>query len=182
MTVSGDGMRTTLSLGKTENAVAYAKDSTRSMIFTVAPTLKTDIIKDVADYRRKDLFDSRSFTATRLELHRGTETMVLEKKMQNGKEVWLKADGKPADPMKVDSLLAQLTALRAQSFEATANAALASPALVTTVAFDQNKMETVTIARSGTDVVAARADEGGTAKLDAAGALDEVMKAIDAVK
>ena len=71
--------RATLTLGKTENAVVYAKDASRPMVFTVAPTLKTDVIKTSSDFRRKDLFDSRSFTATHVEFHRGSETIVLDK-------------------------------------------------------------------------------------------------------
>lgn len=182
ITLTTGGTQTALLLGKTENAVIYAKNSTRPMIFTVAPTVKTDAIKELGDYRRKDLFDARSFTANRVELHRGTETITLEKKTQNGKDTWSKADGKAADAMKVDALLSQLTALRAQSFEATPNAALKSPALVATVAFDQNKTETVTLAKSGTDAFASRSDEPGSAKLEMGSALDEVMKAIDGVK
>ena len=176
------GTQTALLLGNTENAVIYAKNSTRPMIFTVAPTLKTDAIKELGDYRRKDLFDARSFTANRVELRRGAETITLEKKTQNGKDTWSKADGKAADPMKVDALLSQLTALRAQSFDATPNAALKSPALVATVSYDQNKTETVTLAKSDTDAFAARSDEPGSAKLEMGSALDEVMKAIDGVK
>jgi hypothetical protein len=41
--------------------------------------------------------------------------------------------------------------------------------------------ETVTIAKAGSDAFAARADEPGAAKLDAT-ALDEVLKALDALK
>jgi len=39
----------------------------------------------------------------------------------------------------------------------------------------------VTFARSGADAFASRSDEPGAAKLDATG-LDDVMKALDAVK
>src|SRR5688572_7058758 len=65
MTVAMGSSRATLLLGGTENALVFAKDSSRPMVFTVAPTLKDDVIKEVAHYRRKDLFDSRSFTKDR---------------------------------------------------------------------------------------------------------------------
>lgn len=182
ITLTEAGKPTTLTLGKTENAVVYAKDSTRPMIFTVAPTIKSDVIKDLGDYRRKDIFDSRSFTANRVELHRGAETVTFEKKTQNGKDTWQKTDGKAADTMKVEDLLSKLTALRAQSFDPAANSALKTPALSATVTYDQNKMETVTFAKSGNDTLAARADEPGTAKLEMGSAFDDVMKAIDAAK
>ena len=38
------------------------------MVFTVAPILKDDVIRTVADFRRKDLFDGRAFTATQVEI------------------------------------------------------------------------------------------------------------------
>jgi hypothetical protein len=180
-TIASGAMHTVLTLGKTENAVVYAKDSTRPMIFTIAPTLKTDVVKDLSDYRRKDLFDGRSFNASRLELHRGSETLTFDKKSQNGKDTWVKADGKAVDAMKMDTLLARVTGLRAQSFEMAANPALKSPGLVATLTYDTNKMETVTLVKSGADVFAARMDEPGTAKVQAVD-FDETMKAIDAVK
>jgi hypothetical protein len=179
-TISSGGMRTSLTLGKTENAVVYAKDSTRPMIFTVAPTIKTDVVKDLSDYRRKDLFDGRSFSANHIELRRGAEVMTFEKKSQNGKDTWQR-DGKAVDTMKMEDMLGRVTGLRAQSFDMAANAALKMPALVVTLTYDQNKMETVTFARSGSDALAARMDEPGTAKLQASD-FDGVMKAIDGVK
>ena len=53
----------------------YAKDASRPMIFTVAPTLYTDVIRDVGEFRRKDLFDSRSFTSTHVEFKRGLKRL-----------------------------------------------------------------------------------------------------------
>jgi hypothetical protein len=181
MTLSTGGMKTTLTLGKTENAVVFAKDSTRPMIFTVAPTLKTDVIKTLSDYRRKDMFDGRSFNANKIEIHRGSDLVTLEKMTKDGKDAWKKADGKDADTSKVEDLLGKLTALRAQSFDSVANAALKSPAMVVTLTYDKTKTETVTFAKAGTDVVAARADEPGTAKLETM-PFDDATKAVDGVK
>ena len=70
--------------------------------------------------------------------------------------------------------------MRADKFQAQADAALKTPALTVTAQFD-NKTETVTFARSGADVVASRTGEPGSATVDAM-AFDELMKAIDAVK
>jgi hypothetical protein len=151
------------------------------MVFTVAPVLREDVIRTVADFRRKDLFDGRAFTATRVELKRGAETVVLEKsKGKDDADVW-QASGKDVDSMKVDDLLTRLTGLRAASFEEQAHSSLKTPALVATVQFGENKQETITIARSGTDVFASRSDEPGSAKVEGTG-LDDVMKAIDEVK
>ena len=181
ITVNTGSSSATLTLGSTENALLFVKDSSRPMVFTIAPVLKDDVIRTVADFRRKDLFDGRAFTATRAELKRGTETVVLEKsKGKDGADVW-KSSGKDVDSAKADDLLTKVTGLRAASFEEQAHPSLKSPALVVTVSFGENKQETVTFARSGTDVFASRADEPGTAKVEGSG-LDDVMKAIDAVK
>ena len=175
--------RATLLFGETENALIYAKDASRPIVFTVAPTLYTDVIRDVQEFRRKDLFDSRSFTTNRIEFRRGAETIVLEKgKTSDGKEGWKAADGKDVDSAKAEDLLTKVSGLRAESFEASAPAALKNPALTVVVRYDDGKkMEQVAFARAGSDVLASRSDESGAAKV-LADSFDETMKAIDAVK
>jgi hypothetical protein len=174
--------RSTLTLGGTENALVFAKDSARPMVFTVAPTVKTDIVKDLADYRRKDLFDSRSFTTDKVEIVRGAETLVLEKtKDKDGKDVWKSGSGATIETTKAEDILTKLSNLRAVTFEATPNAVLKTPVLKVTVTFDQKKMETVSIGRMGTVVAASRADEPGSATIDAT-PLDDVLKALEGVK
>ena len=37
------------------------------MVFTVEETLFTDLAQGLPEFRRKDMFDSRSFTANRIE-------------------------------------------------------------------------------------------------------------------
>jgi hypothetical protein len=179
--ISGSA-RATLLLGETENALIYAKDASRPVVFTVAPTLYTDLIRDLQEFRRKDLFDSRSFTTNRIEFRRGSETIVLEKgKTADGKEGWKTADGKDVDSAKAEDLLTKVSGLRAESFDAATPAALKSPALTVVVRFDDKKMEQVVFARAGSDVVASRSDEPGTAKVLTM-SFDDAMKAIDAVK
>jgi hypothetical protein len=181
MTVSMGSSRATLLLGNTDNAVVFAKDASRPIVFTVAPTVKTDVIKTVADLRRKDLFDSRAFTATRAEFRRGSETIVLEKsKGKDGKDVW-RSGGKDVDMTKADDLLTHITGLRAASFEDQSPASLKMPVLTVTMQFNDNRTETVTFGRAGADIFAARGDEPGAAKVEGMG-LDEAMKALDAVK
>jgi hypothetical protein len=182
ITVAMGSARATLLLGKTENAVVYAKDASRPMVFTVAPTVKTDIFKSVSDLRRKDLFDARAFTTSHIEFKRGSETIALDKsKGKDEKDVWKNAAGKEVDGMKADDLVNRITGLRAGSFENQAHASLKTPVLVVTVRSNDNKTETVSFGRSGSDVYAARADEQGAAKMDAA-ALDEALKLLDGVK
>lgn len=179
--VAAGSTRATLTLGATENALLFARDGSRPMVFTVAPVLRDDVIRTVSDFRRKDLFDGRSFTATRVEFTRGADTVTLEKsKGKDGADEW-RAAGKDVDSTKADDLLTKLTGLRAQSFDAGPQPSLKTPALVVTVSFDEKKQETVTFGRSGADVFASRSDEPGTATVEASG-LDDVMKALDAVK
>jgi hypothetical protein len=183
ITVSMGSSRATLLLGRTENAVVYAKDASRPMVFTVPPTLKTDVIKPVADLRRKDLFDARAFTASHIEFTRGSERIVLDKsKGKDDMDVWKNGAGKEVDAMKADDLVNRITGLRAGSFENQTHASLKSPALVVTVRTNDNTSETVTFGRTGTDVYASRSDEPGSAKIDGTAALDEAMKLLDGVK
>jgi hypothetical protein len=181
MTISTGSATATLMLGKTENAVVFAKDASRPLIFTVAPTLRTDVVKDVGEFRRKDLFDFRSFTASRIEISRGGATQTFEhSKDKDGKDVWKDAAGKLVDTPKVEDALAKLSGLRATSFDPAAHPLLKSPVLSVTATFDKGK-DVVTFGRAGMDVYASRPDEPGSAKLDAM-PFDEVVKALDALK
>lgn len=183
ITVSMGSSRATLLLGRTENAVVYAKDASRPMVFTVAPTLKTDVIKPVSDFRRKDVFDARAFTTAHIEFKRGSETIVLDKsKGKDDTEVWKNGAGKDVETEKAEDLVNRVTGLRASSFENQTHASLKAPALVVTVRSNDDKTETVTFGRAATDVYAARSDEPGAAKIDGTAALDEVMKLLDGVK
>ncbi len=175
------GTPVTLTLGNTDNAVVYARDSTRPLVFTVAPTLKADVVKPASEFRRKDAFDFRSFTATRLDIRRGADTLVAVKaKGADGKDVWKNGAGKDVDTMKVDDLLTKLSSLRAVSFEPGTHATLKAPALTVTAAF-ASRTETLTFGRDGADATAARADEPGYIRLDA-NAFDEAIAALDVLK
>jgi hypothetical protein len=179
-TVSSGSSQATLLLGSTENAVIHAKDQSRPMIFTVAPTVETDVFKPLEDLRRRDVFDARSFTANRIELRRGDRTVTLEKsKGKDEKEVWT-LSGKEVDQAKVDDLLSRLLGLRAESFASAAPASLKSPELTVDVRYDEGKTESVRFARAGTDVVAGRTDEPGAARVMAT-SYDDAIKALDAL-
>ncbi len=176
--------RATLLVG-TPNAegLPFAKDASRPAVFTIDKSLITDLSKPAGEFRRKDVFDFRSFTANRVELRRDAATQSFEKtKSADGKEVWRDAAGKDVDSAKLEPFLTALTNLRAQSFEGAAPPSLKMPALTAVVRFDEDrKTETVTFGRTGADVYAARADEPGAAKLES-GTFDEAIKALDALK
>jgi hypothetical protein len=173
-----------LAIGKSAgDGVVYAKDVSRPVIFTVESALFDEMKKPAADFRVKDLFDSRSFNTTRLEIVRSGQTITLER--EKGKEGWkqITPAPKPADGTKVDALLTALTSARATSFVDTiAGTGLESPELTVGVAYEDGlKHEKVAFSRKGSDVYARREGDAAAAKIDAT-ALDGIIKAIDALK
>ena len=179
-TITSASAKATLLIGRADAGSRLAKDAARPEVFAVEESLFTELAKDLPDYRRKELFDARSFTATRIETRRGAETLAFEKST-DGKETWKNATGQNVDTAKVEDLLTKLSNIRAQSFQNTAPASLTMPALTAIVRFDDTKTETVTFGRSGTDVFAGRTDEPGAATIDAM-MFDEAVKALDALK
>lgn len=181
----------------------YARDLSRPVVFTIESSVLDDLKKDPSDYRQKDLFDARSFNATRLEIVRAGQTHAFEKTRTKNKdgqdeEKWRQASpqARELDQASFDALMSAITSLRATGFvdAATAEKALAKPELTITIRFgagtapqatggsrEAEKEEKVTFAKSGSDVLAARAGEPGAAKLEAT-ALDGVTKALQELK
>jgi hypothetical protein len=121
-----------------------------------------------------------------VQLTRGSESFAFEKTAgADGMETWKNAAGAVVDSAKVEDLLTKLSNLRIATFEARQEPALRSPALTVTATFgqnkDENRTETVTLARAGDAVVAGRPDEPGTLRLDGSG-LDEILKTLDGLK
>ena len=182
ITVNGGSTRASLALGKKDGDSVYARDLSRPMVFTIAGMTAADLEKDAGTLRRKDMFDGRSFNATRVELKRGAETLSFDKsKGKDGKDVWKNAAGKEVDAMKVDDMLTKLSNIRAQLFQDRVDPVLKMPTLVATLKLDNNMMETVTFARSGNAVLASREGEPGSATVEVM-AFNDAMAAIDAVK
>lgn len=179
-TVTAGSAKATLIIGGADEGGRFAKDVSRSEIFTVEETLFTELSKEIGEFRRKDLFDSRSFTASRIEVTRGDETIALDKTTADGKETWKNGAGQNVDLAEAEDLMTKLSSLRATSYAA-AHPSLKTPILTATVRFDENKSETVMFGRSGMETFASRADEPGAAVIDSM-AFDEAVKAIDALK
>ena len=181
-TVTSGSTRATLEIGKTEADAAYARDLSRPMVFTIPQTTAMDLEKGADMFRRKDMFDGRSFNTTRVELRRGSETLTFEKtKDKDGKESWKNAAGKAVDTMKVEDMLTKLSNVRAVLFQDRVDPVLKTPTLVATVTMDNGKTESVTFAREGNAVLANRADEPGSATVEVM-AFNDAFSAIDAVK
>ena len=182
ITVNGGSTRASLAVGKKEGDSVYARDLSRPMVFTIPATTAGELEKDTGTLRRKDMFDGRSFNATRVELKRGGETLSFDKsKGKDGKDVWKNAAGKEVDTAKVEDMLTKLSNIRAQLFQDRVDPVLKMPTLVATLKLDNNMTETVTFARSGNAVLANREGEPGSATVEVM-PFNDAMTAIDAIK
>jgi hypothetical protein len=177
--------RATLQLGaKADDTTVYARDASKPDVYTVDTAIANDLKKPVDDYRRKELFEFRAFNATHVEATRNGETIVFERVKGEGDapSKWRRQSPNPGDPdtAKVDAMLAGMADMRATSFvPTTAKTGLDSPAMTVVAKFDDGKKEErVTFGRSGSDVFAARSDDPGAARIEAA-KFDETLKALD---
>jgi hypothetical protein len=190
VTVNMGSARATLAIGaKAADDAVYARDLSKPAVVTVETSLADDLKKPVDDYRRRDAFDFRAFTANRVELTRGGQTVVFEQvegEGENAQDTWKRISPNPGDvdKSKMDAFLAGLADIRATSFtDTTARTGVETPALVAFVKFEDNKKEErVTFGQSGSDVYFVRPGEPGAAKAeaekftDAIKALDELSK------
>ncbi len=182
VTVLSGSTRASFAIGKKEGESNYARDLSRPIIFTVPATTATDLEKDEATLRSKDMFTGRSFNTRRVELKRGSETLAFEKsKDKDGKDVWKNAAGKMVDTAKMEDMLTKLSNIRALLFQDRVDPVLKMPTLVATLKLDNNTTETVTFARNGNAVLANRAEEPGSATVEVM-AFNDTMTAIDAIK
>lgn len=163
----------TLFLGGTTPAgTVYARDAARGMVFTVDESLAAELEQGVDEYRRKNLFAFRPFNAAAVEIdHRGERsTFALEPAdTEEGIDTWRRTapDAGDVERGAMDDLLAKLSNLRAESFEASREGTgLDAPVAVVTVTFDDGKQERVTVGRGGDAVFAVNGDEPGAARLN----------------
>jgi len=185
-TVVSGSARATLAIGKTaDDGNLYARDLSRPMVFTVEAALGTDLNKKADDFRPKDLFEFKPFTIVRLEITRGSATVVFEKsKGKDGAEKWRQVgQTKDLDQPKVDALLSSLSSIAVDKYvDARTKTGIGSPVAVVVAKFDDGtKEEKVTFGRAGSDVFAARSGDTGAAQI-AASKLDDVLKSLGALK
>lgn len=172
----------------------YARDLSRPAVFTVESSVLDELKKDPSEYRQKDLFDARSFNATRLEIVRGGQTHVFEKTRAKNKEgqeeeKWRQTapQARELDQSSFDALLSAITGARATSFvtgsgAAAAAKALAAPELTAAIRFDEGKKEErVAFAKAGADAFALRTGEPGAARVDSS-TVDAIVKALQELK
>jgi hypothetical protein len=188
VTLGAGSSRATLEFGTEKDGAVYTRDRARpTMVFTVEPSLATDVKKPVADFRDKDLFEFRMFNVLRLRIARGADTYEFQKVTGTGTppaDKWQRmVDGKPVDvdTTKMEDLLSKASNLRAQSFNPTTTAAgSAPPSLVISASYDTAKFERVRFIRNDKEALGMREGEAGVAVLDSS-SYDETVKALDAV-
>jgi hypothetical protein len=188
---TGSARATLLVGGKTKEGDYYARDTARPLVFTVEPALVEEMTKPVSDFRRKDVFEFRPFSATRIELTRDGTTYVFEKVKTEEKEgptteKWRQTapSTRDIDLSKMDPMLSAFSNMRAESWVAsTSGLGLDTPQITLAAKFDEGKKEErVAFARKGDQVHVMRADEPGAAKISTADyetatrALDELLK------
>ena len=71
VTLGSGASASSFALGtRASNGSVYARDGARAMVFTVDATMADDLRKTADDFRSRDLFEFRTFTATRVDLER----------------------------------------------------------------------------------------------------------------
>ena len=184
--VGAGSTRATLAVGKAdESGSLYARDLSRPMVVTIEPTTINALRNTPDSFRPKDVFEFRSFTASRLEITRGTSAVAFERVTgKDGTTKWQRLNpAKDVGTSEMDGLLSALSGLSVDGYVgAGTKTGAESPIAVVAAKFDDGKKEErVVFGKAGSEVFAIRAGEPGAAKIDAA-RFDEAMKALDAVK
>jgi hypothetical protein len=185
-TIGAGSARATLALGKAdESGNLYARDLSRRAVMTVEAALADELKKQADDYRPKEVFEFRSFNATRLEITRGATTATFERVTgKDGVSKWQRLNPtKDVATMEIDGLLAAVSALTVEQYvDAKARTGADTPVAIVVAKFeDGKKEERVVFGKVGNDVFAVRAGEPGAAKVDAT-KFDDTMKLVDSVK
>ncbi len=174
VTIGAGSAKAELAIGKKEDDTHFfARDLSRPFIFSVDKALLEGLTKKADDFRVKDVFAYRSFTATGLDVTSGAETYTFAKKKadDNSLEKWsqTKPADKAVDAAKFDDFLMTMSNLRAESF---AEKPLTGGDSVTlTARFGDAaapQTETVILRKVGTIVHATRNGEPGAAVVSTA--------------
>jgi hypothetical protein len=173
VTISAGSAKAELAIGKAEDDThLFARDLSRPLVFSVDKTLLDELTKKADDFRVKDVFAYRSFSALGMDVTFGGTTYTFAKTKDEGEnslEHWTQTAPVPAadhkfDENKFDDFLMTMSNLRAESFDATA--ASAGQTVTITARFGDAgnpQTETVTLRRTGSIVQAVRAGEPGAA-------------------
>jgi len=185
VTINFEGASASLAFGSAaDDQSVYAREPSRAMVVTVEKSLADDFKKKTEDFRRRDVFDFRAFTASRAELSWGGKSMVFERVKTEGDKPddWKRTtpSEKVLDRSKVETLLTGLADIRATSFRgSTAGTGLDAPALTVYMKYDQSRQEErASFGQSGTEAYASRPDDVGAMVIEA-DKLTEALKTLD---
>jgi hypothetical protein len=191
-TLGTGGSHVTLELGsKADTVTLWARDPAKPIVFSIGNGVAEELRKTAFDLRRKELFEFRSFNATRFEIVRGKDTRAFERVKGSGPnapDTWkqLLPAVKTVDASNFEGALLEFSNLRASAAVDKAGPAtgLNTPAAIITVKFDDGKKEErVTFGRSspGPDVFASRPDQPGALKVET-GKFDDALKKLDSIQ
>ena len=179
--LTGSDGTQTLVIGKKEKDADhyYAMNSALDPVFTLNSDFVTQFKKTQSDLREKDLFSFSTFDAKHIEIDTPKGHWVFDQQGGKWKQTAPKAKDINAD--KMDTFLAHLRDLRADSFPKGTNLAdfgLAKPPYRFTVQFgEKNSTETVEAAKSGDHVYARKTTDPLPSELSKT-ALDDLEKSL----
>ncbi len=184
----GSAQATLVLGGKTTENSYYAHDTSKPAVMTLDASFFEEFKKSADDYRRKDIFEFRAFSADRLEITRqGQMAIVFEKvkaQAKDAQDAWrrMSPNAGDVDKMKMETFFAKLENTRASSFvDSTAKTGLDKPLVTVYAKFDDGKKEErIPFGRVGQDTFAARPGEPGAAKIGTT-EFDDTLKALDDV-
>ena len=177
------------------DGMLYARDASRSVVFTIDSTLVDDLRRGASDYRDKDLFDFSPFNASRIEIQQTDGSTVFEKLEAEDEESgssWMQVspDSTAADRTQMDDFLAKLSNIRGESFVETRDDATfngnsllltAQIQFNTSGADEVSQEDLVTLWRSGDMTYGVRGGEPGAAILDTR-TVDDALESLATLK
>lgn len=155
------------------NDDCYAKSSVVSGVYKVPVTLSRSLDKSLDDFRNKKLFDFGYEEPSKIEIHDRSTAYFLT---HSGSD-WWGPDGKKLEESSAEALVGKLRDLAAHKFP---DSGFASPSIELSVTSKEGKrVEKVSIARSGDNYIAKRADEPALYEISSSAIADLLKAAAD---
>jgi hypothetical protein len=173
VTVGAGSTTATLAIGAAKDgASVYARDLARPIVFTVESSLLTDLRKQPADLRVKDVFAFNAFSALTLDVTHGSTAVAYAKSVPAAgadaaaQPTWArtKPDAGDVNQTALTDLLNALSSLRADRFADQVPATGENVEVAVRFGTSESQTEErVTLRRSGGTVYAIRSGEPGAA-------------------
>jgi Domain of unknown function (DUF4340) len=152
----------------------YAKSTAVEGAYKIDSSLGQAVDKGLDDFRNKKVFDFGFSEPTKIEMHSGTKAYFLSK---SGPDWW--SNGKKMDAGSAHDFVSKLRDLTAGKF---IESGFANPSIDITVTSDEgDRVEKVSIAKSGKSCIAKRENEPTLYQVDAS-SVDALQKSADEIK